>query len=59
MSLSERNPYEVHAELVQRIERLERAILLLARHVGAVGWNHELQQALDLVREPDRPKSYG
>jgi len=23
MSLSERNPYEVHAELVQRVERLE------------------------------------
>ncbi len=51
MSLSERNPYEVHAELVQRIEHLERAVLLLANHVGAEGWNYELQKALDLVRD--------
>ena len=57
MSLSERNPYEVHAELVQRIEHLERAILLLARHVGAIGWNYELQKAMDLVREAEKPKS--
>jgi hypothetical protein len=30
MSLSERNPYEVHAELVQRVEHLEQ-------HMGACG----------------------
>ena len=54
MTLSERNAYEVHAELLQRVARLEAAILLLATHVGAVGWNYELQQALDKVREDMR-----
>jgi hypothetical protein len=49
--LSDRNPYEVHAELVQRVEHLEAAVLLLAKQVGGVGW-HELQQALDRIREP-------
>ena len=57
MSLSDRNPYEVNAELVQRVEHLERAVLLLANHVGAVGWNYELQQALDPVREQLYPAS--
>jgi hypothetical protein len=37
MSLSERNPYEVWAELVARIDHLEQAVLLL-------------QQALDQLR---------
>jgi hypothetical protein len=38
-------------ELRDRVEHLEKALLLLARHVGAVGWNHDLQKALDLIRE--------
>lgn len=49
--LSERNPYEVHAELAQRIVNLEHAIVLLARHVGGVGWYAELQRALDPIEE--------
>ena len=57
MSLSDRNPYEVHAELVQRLANLEAAVLLLARHVGAVGWNYELQKALDQIRESVRTSS--
>ena len=54
MTLSERNAYEVHAELLQRVANLETAVLLLARHVGATGWNHELQHILDLVLEAKR-----
>ena len=38
-------------ELRDRVAHLEQAVLLLARHVGAVGWNYELQKALDLIRE--------
>jgi hypothetical protein len=60
VTLSDRNPHEVHAELVQRVANLEAAMLLLARHVGAVGWNYDLQQALDLIRtmkEPPPPLS--
>jgi hypothetical protein len=38
-------------DLRARVEHLERAVLLLAKHVGAVGWNYELQRALDLIRE--------
>jgi hypothetical protein len=51
MTLSDRNAYEIHAELVQRVANLETALLLLARHVGAVGWNHELQKVLDQIRD--------
>jgi hypothetical protein len=40
-------------ELTERVERLEHALLLLAKHVGAVGWNYELQKALDTVRYPE------
>jgi hypothetical protein len=39
--------------MIERVERIERALLLLANHVGAVGWNYELQKALDAVRYPD------
>ena len=35
----------------ERMAHLERAVLLLAKHVGAVGWNYELQKALDGVRD--------
>lgn len=44
------------AELEERVEALERAVLLLAQHVGAVGWNYELQKQLDKVREPSYAK---
>jgi hypothetical protein len=50
MPLSD-NPTEALREIYGRIARLERATLLLAIHVGAVGWNHELQQVLDGIRE--------
>jgi hypothetical protein len=33
----------------ERIERLERAVLLLARHVGATGWDKPLQDVLDEI----------
>jgi len=40
----------------ERIARLERAVVLLARHVGATGWNKPLQDVLDAIqadiREP-------
>jgi len=39
MSLSERNPYEVHAELVQRIERLEVEL------THRVGWQERCERA--------------
>jgi hypothetical protein len=55
VTLSERNPHEVHAELVQRVENLETALTLLASRVGGVGWYRELQEALDRIREPVRP----
>lgn len=42
----------VNLILLDRIEHLEQTVLLLAKHVGAVGWNYELQKALDQVREP-------
>jgi hypothetical protein len=46
------DPHSVSiVDLRRRIERLEKATLLLARHVGAVGWNYELQQALDGIRD--------
>ena len=49
MSLSDRNPYEVHAELVQRIERLEQAVVLLVEaHSEAVLL---IAKALDQIRE--------
>jgi hypothetical protein len=51
VTLSDRNPHEVHAELVQRVANLGAAITLLANHVGGVGWYHELQEALDRIRE--------
>jgi hypothetical protein len=51
MTLSERNPYEVHAELVERLEHLEVAVVLLARHVGGVGWYPELRRALEPIEE--------
>ena len=60
MTLSDRNPHEVHAELVQRVANLEAAMLLLADRVGGVGWYHELQEALDrirLMKEPPPPLS--
>ena len=38
----------------ERIARLEYAVLLLAKHVGATGWNRELQEVLDAIEaEPD------
>lgn len=55
MTLSDRNPHEVHAELVQRVANLEAAMLLLADRVGGVGWYHELQEALDLIRAKKEP----
>jgi len=39
------------AALSARLDHLERAVLLLAGHVGATGWNWELQKALDAIRE--------
>ena len=54
MTLSERNAYQVHAELLERVANLETAVLLLARHVGATGWNPELQQILDVILETKR-----
>jgi hypothetical protein len=45
---------ERYDRLRERVEFLERAVLLLANHVGAVGWNHDLQQALDKLREAQR-----
>jgi len=33
-----------------RILRLERAVVLLARHVGATGWNKPLQDVLDAIQ---------
>ena len=49
MTLSDRNPHEVHAELVERVANLEAAMLLLANHVV------ELQEALDLIRAKKEP----
>jgi hypothetical protein len=49
-----RNYVDVLQEYTDRIEALENAMLLLAKHVGAVGWNYELQQALDKLREAQR-----
>lgn len=40
--------------LTDRVMALERAILLLANHVGATGWWTELQTALDEVRDNTR-----
>jgi len=40
--------------LEERIANLERAVLLLAQHVGAVGWNYDLMQALDQLRDAQR-----
>lgn len=63
MNLSERNPYEVHAELLQRIgtlevevDRLRDALLHVIDGVGgpeAIGWNIECPSCIaarDLVR---------
>jgi hypothetical protein len=44
----------VGTPLLERVRQLELAVLLLARHVGAVGWNYELQHQLDLVRDEVR-----
>ena len=41
--------------LTGRIQALEKALLLLAVHVGATGWNYDLQQALDAIRYPPAP----
>jgi len=38
---------EGEAEIIDRLARLERAVLLLAKHVGATGWNKPLQDVLD------------
>jgi len=35
----------------ERIARLERAVVLLARHVGATGWNKPLQEVLDAIQD--------
>ncbi len=47
---------DVDLTLLDRIERLERAVTLLARHTGATGWNKSLQEVLDAIqadiREP-------
>ena len=52
MTLSERNAYEVHAELLRRVANLETAVLLLlARHVDAAGWSDELQHVLGQLLE--------
>ena len=37
--------------LHERMERLERAVVLLARHVGATGWNRPLQDVLDAIQD--------
>jgi hypothetical protein len=34
-----------------RVEHLERAVVLLARHVGATGWNKPLQEVLDAIQD--------
>jgi len=39
----------------QRLLRLEKAIVLLAYHVGATGWNKPLQDLLDEI-EGRRPR---
>jgi len=51
VTLSERNAYEVHAELLRRVANLETAVLLLARHVDAAGWSDELQHVLGQLLE--------
>jgi PAS domain-containing protein len=35
----------------ERIERLERAVLLLAKHVGGTGWDKPLQDVLDEIQD--------
>jgi len=37
--------------LLERVERLERVVILLSRHVGATGWNKPLQDALDAIQD--------
>jgi hypothetical protein len=62
VTLSERNAYEVHAELLRRVANLETAVLLLARHVDAAGWSDELQHVLGQLLEAGRgspPPSVG
>ena len=39
----------------ERVERLERAVVLLANHCGGVGWNAELLAAIDAIRYPQQP----
>jgi hypothetical protein len=58
MSLSDRNPYEVHAELVQRIERLETALTTLiemwdalSRRDGPIAGQDDWAQAWRVARE--------
>jgi len=44
----------VHAAVTlldNRILRLERAVVLLSRHVGATGWNKPLQEILDAIQD--------
>ena len=36
-------------ELDARIQRLEQAVSLLAKHVGGTGWNGPLQAVLDEI----------
>jgi len=43
----------VHAAVTlldNRVLRLERAVVLLSRHVGATGWNKPLQDVLDAIQ---------
>jgi len=42
--------------LLERVERLERAIGLLAYYVGATGWNKPLQKLLDEIEQLERHK---
>ena len=36
-------------DLSYRLAKLEHTVLLLARHVGATGWNKPLQSRLDAI----------
>jgi hypothetical protein len=43
--------------LAERIERLEYAVLLLARHIGGTGWDRPLQEVLDAIADDDHELS--
>jgi len=55
MTLSERD----EDRLIDGLERVQRAILLLAQHVGATGWNKPLQTVLDEIAQDLRPTTPG